>query len=275
MESKVASAFLLTLLAGFSTGIGSLIAFYYKKDKTVFLSISLGFSAGIMMYISFVEILHESREVLVDVWGSTGGQVAVLLAFFGGILITALIDKLVPGEENPHHARKREEISGLYYEKCEKKSVKETGLLRLGIFTALVITIHNFPEGMAAFVAALSDTSLGITVALAVAIHNIPEGVAVSVPIYCATGDKKKALIYSFLSGFAEPVGALIGYVFLRPYLNSTVLGLIMGAVAGIMVFISVDELLPAAREYGEGHRPVLGFVLGMLVMAVSLIIIH
>ncbi|HMB00087.1 MAG TPA: zinc transporter ZupT, partial [Spirochaetota bacterium] len=147
-------------------------------------------------------------------------------------------------------------------------------LYRIGIFTALAIAIHNFPEGLATFLSALQDPHLGIAIAVAIAIHNIPEGVAVSVPIYYATGSRKKAFVYSFLSGLAEPLGAIIGYVILYNYLNKFVFGFVFASVAGIMVYISLDELLPAAREYGEHHFSIYGMIIGMLVMAASLLLL-
>ena len=145
--------------------------------------------------------------------------------------------------------------------------------MNTGIYAAIAIAIHNFPEGIATFTAALTDSSLGIAVAVAIAIHNIPEGIAVSVPIYYATGDKKKAFWYSFLSGVSEPIGALLAWLILMPYLTPSLFGILFAGVAGIMVFIALDELLPAAREYGEAHLSIYGLFAGMAVMAVSLLL--
>jgi ZIP family zinc transporter len=145
--------------------------------------------------------------------------------------------------------------------------------MRMGMLTALAITIHNFPEGLATFTSSVKDPSLGIAIAVAVAIHNIPEGIAVSIPVYYATGDKKKAFRLSFLSGLSEPLGALIGYLILFRFFNDVVFGVLFAMVAGIMVFISLDELLPTAREYGEAHLSIYGLIAGMLVMAVSLLL--
>ena len=144
----------------------------------------------------------------------------------------------------------------------------------MGLLTALAIGIHNFPEGLATFTAALDDATLGVAIAVAIAIHNIPEGIAVSVPIYQATGNRKKAFYLSFLSGLAEPVGALIGYLILMPFISPGVLGAVFAIVAGIMVFISLDELLPAAREWGEHHISIYGVISGMAIMALSLILL-
>ena len=145
--------------------------------------------------------------------------------------------------------------------------------MRMGLFTALAIAIHNFPEGLATFAAALADPALGISTAIAIAIHNIPEGISVSVPIYYATGDRKKAFVYSFASGLSEPVGALLGYFVLRAYFSDTVFGVLFAGVGGIMVFISLDELLPTAKEYGEGHVAIYGLIAGMALMALSLLL--
>jgi len=266
MDNNIIFAFGLTLFAGLSTGIGSAIAFFARKTNTKFLSISLGFSAGVMIYVSLIEIFQKAKIALTSELGEVKGYAFTVLAFFGGMLIIALIDKLIPSYENPHEMHRVEEME-------EGSSLKKKQkLMRMGLFTALAIGIHNFPEGLATFTAALSNPSLGIAIAVAIAIHNIPEGIAVSVPIYYATGDKRKAFRLSFLSGLAEPVGALVGYLLLMPFLTPTVFGVLFAAVAGIMVFISLDELLPAAREYGEHHLSIYGLVGGMAVMAVSLL---
>lgn len=264
--NTLAFAFGLTLFAGLSTGIGSAIAFFAKKTNTKFLSISLGFSAGVMIYVSFVEIIVKARIELIAELGNRGGHWATVVAFFAGILLIAIIDKLIPNVENPHEIRLVEDME------AEKKH-KDKKLMRMGMFTALAIGIHNFPEGLATFTAALSDPNLGIPIAVAIAIHNIPEGIAVSVPVYYATGSKRKAFRLSFLSGLAEPVGAIIGFLVLLPFMNPIVFGLLFASVAGIMVFISLDELLPSAREYGEHHLSIYGLMAGMIVMAISLLL--
>lgn len=283
-ESNVLFAFGLTLFAGLSTGIGSAMAFFAKKTNTKFLSLALGFSAGVMLYVSFVEIFIKAKDSLVAELGHRGGYWATTLAFFGGILLIAIIDKLVPSFENPHEMAAIEDMLEIdeieeHLKEMEEKQVSEhegkrsSSLYRMGIFSALAIGIHNFPEGLATFASALKDPTLGISIAVAIAIHNIPEGIAVSVPIYYATGDKKKAFYYSFLSGLSEPVGALVGYVLLYRYFNDLVFGILFAGVAGIMVFISLDELLPAAQRYGEHHLSIYGLVAGMGVMAVSLLL--
>ena len=248
MANHLFSAFLLTAIAGFSTGIGSLIAFFTKSTNKQFLSISLGFSAGVMIYVSMIEIFPEANGILQKQLGDKLGTWATVLAFFGGMLFIAIIDKLIPSEDNPH------EFHNMATPVPEKRPrpQRQQKLMRIGIKTALALAIHNFPEGLATFVSAMQDPRVAIPIVIAIAIHNIPEGIAVSVPIYQATGSRKLAFQYSFLSGLAEPIGALVGWFILMPVMNDIVYGVIFASVAGIMVFISLDELLPAAREYGE-----------------------
>ena len=288
----VLTAFALTLFAGLSTGIGSLIAWMCKRTNTRFLSVALGFSAGVMIYVSMIEIFAESNRLLTDAVGAPGGTWITVAGFFGGMLLIALIDKLVPAADNPHEMRMVEQMSGDPQPAPEAGRMKHRRrsaakavctpyaagphhgkLMRLGLFTAVAIAIHNFPEGIATFVASLKDPSLGITIAIAIAIHNIPEGIAVSVPVYYATGDRKKAFRWSLISGLSEPVGALVGFLVLLTILNDVIFGILFACVAGIMVFISLDEILPTAREYGEPHLSIYGMVAGMAVMALSLLL--
>jgi ZIP family zinc transporter len=262
-HENIAWAFALTLFAGLSTGVGSALAFFTKKTNRAFLSACLGFSAGVMIYVSLVEIFQKARAALCSGHGEVLGSWYTAGAFFAGIAVIGLIDRLIPSEENPHEAHPVEGAP----------PGENAKLMRMGVLTALAIGIHNFPEGLATFVGALANPHMGVAIAVAIAIHNIPEGMSVSVPIYFATGSKKRAFWLSFLSGVSEPVGALVGYVLLRPFFSPTVFGLLFAGVAGIMVFISLDELLPTAREYGKGHISMYGLVCGMAVMAVSLLL--
>lgn len=262
MSQHLFTAFILTALAGLSTGIGSLIAFVTKHTNKTFLSVSLGFSAGVMIYVSMIEIFPTAQTILTKAMDKKSGSWLTVLAFFGGMLLIAIIDKLIPSEENPHEIKT-----------VEEEDQKPTKLMRMGLMTAIAIGIHNFPEGLATFISGLQDASVAVPIVIAIAIHNIPEGIAVSVPIYQATGSKKKAFTYSFLSGLAEPLGAIIGWFLLMPIMNNIVYGAIFSAVAGIMVFISLDELLPAAEEYGKHHLAIYGVISGMLIMAVSLLL--
>ena len=265
ISNSVLFAFGLTVFAGLATGVGSAMAFFAKKTNEKFLSLALGFSAGVMIYVSFIEIFVKARVALEAALGTTRGYWWTTGAFFGGLFLIALIDKLVPSYENPHEARSIEDM--------EEVSEKKRKLLRMGMFSALAIAIHNFPEGLATFTSALADPTLGISIAVAIAIHNIPEGIAVSVPLYYATGSKRKAFFYSFLSGLAEPVGALVGYGLFYQFFNDITFGVLFAGVAGIMVFISLDELLPTAEKYGEHHLAIYGLITGMLVMAASLLL--
>lgn len=270
MSQQVIIAFLLTLFAGLSTGIGSGMAFLAKRTNTRFLSISLGFSAGVMIYVSFVELFASSVQTLTATHGKTEGALYAALSFFSGIFLVLLIDKLVPNNENPHEMHRIEELD----EAQKSHQTVKPKLLRVGLVTAAVLAIHNFPEGMVTFLAGLKDVEIAIPIAIAIALHNIPEGISVSVPIYYATGNRKRAFWLSFLSGLAEPVGAVIGYLILAPFLNDHIFGIIFGMISGIMVFISLDELLPAAEEYGNHHCAIYGLVAGMAVMASSLVIV-
>ena len=297
--SNVWIALALTLFAGMATAIGSAIAFAAKRTNYRFLALATGFSAGVMLYVSFVEILFKGFDSLAERFGDTGGHWVGVGSFFGGIVLIGLIDYFVPAADNPHETHSEAEAAPLHdpsapkpdfaaLSRTEKSPLgahdhrSDPRLLRMGFFTALAIGIHNFPEGLATFLAALEDPRLGVAIAIAVALHNIPEGVSVSVPIYYATGSRRKAFFYSALSGLAEPVGALIAYGVIRLFLGgstsvipSEVMGVLFGMVAGIMVYISLDQLLPTSRAYGKGHDTLIGLVAGMLVMAVSLLLLR
>ncbi|MGG3563579.1 zinc transporter ZupT [Neobacillus rhizosphaerae] len=267
MTENLLLAFGLTLFAGLATGIGSVLAFFTSHTNTKFLSVTLGFSAGVMIYVSMIEIFVKAKVALVDALGLGPGSWVTVGGFFGGMLLIASIDKFIPKQSNPHELKTVEDMNDT------TSPGKKTDLLKMGTFTALAIGIHNFPEGIATFTSALQDPALGIAIAVAIAIHNIPEGIAVSVPVYFATGDKKRAFKLSFLSGLSEPIGALAAYLFLMPFLNDIMFGIIFAAVAGIMVFISLDELLPAAKRYDEAHLSIYGLIGGMAVMALSLLL--
>lgn len=266
MENNVLFALGLTLFAGLSTGIGSLIGFMSKQFNPRFLTIALGFSAGVMIYVSMVEIFVKARDSLTVGFGDKMGYVLTVVSFFAGIAVIALIDKLIPSYENPHEMNVEQKIK-------DSTDEQKSKLMRMGMFSALAIGIHNFPEGLATFMSGLTNPTLGVSIAVAIAIHNIPEGLAVSAPIFYATKSRKKAFVLSFLSGLAEPIGALIGYFVLRSIFNEATFGVIFASVAGIMVYISLDELLPTAEEYGEHHLAIGGLIVGMFIMAVSLLL--
>lgn len=275
VTQEVLVAFVLTLFAGLATGVGSAIAFFARRTDYRFLGIAMGFSAGVMLYVSFTEILTKAEAAIGAAYGSAAAGWITLISFFGGIAVIGGIDAVIPKARNPHEPRTRADLSRLKDPAGADAPAWDTTaqLMRTGQFTALAIGIHNFPEGMVTFLTALEDVSLGVALAVAVALHNIPEGISVSVPIYYATGSRRRAVVYSALSGLAEPIGAVIGYLLLRTFFTDDVTGLLFGAVAGIMVYISLDELLPAAHAYGREHDALLGIVAGMAVMAVSLVL--
>ena len=263
-ENTVFLAFGMTMIAGLSTGIGSLIALVAKRTNTKFLCFSLGLSAGVMLYVSFMDLIPNAKEELVFHFGEKVGILTLMISFFGGMGLITAIDFLIPKPNNPH------ELQGI--EELNKQNGKQNSLHRTGIAVAFSLIAHNFPEGIAAFTTAMTNgLSVAIPITIAIAIHNIPEGIAVSVPIYHATGNRKKAFWLSFLSGLTEPAGALIAYLFLMPFWSPLINGIVMVGVAGIMVYIAVDELLPTAEKHGEHHISIAGLIVGMIIMSTSL----
>lgn len=297
MTSEVWLALGLTVFAGMATAVGSILAFFTSRTNYRFLSVATGFSAGVMIWVSFVEILVKGEESLIAAFGETLGPWANVAGFFAGMLLIGVIDHLIPAAENPHETHPESETAPLHDAKAPHPDFsaptpgfaaehdhghRDHKLMRTGLFTALAIGIHNFPEGLATFLAALQDPSLGLAIAIAIALHNIPEGISVSVPIFYATGSRRKAFAYSVASGLAEPIGALAAYGALRflvggdpGFVPPELMGLAFAGVAGIMVYISIDELLPASRAYGKGHDSLLGLVGGMAAMALSLLLMR
>ena len=275
----VLGALLLTLIAGAATGIGGALVLFKKKLSSNPLAGALGLSAGVMIFISLAELFPEAQAEIMATGSFRHGEALVLLAFFAGMGIITLIDFLIPEYENPHEA------SGLSLDtKTAAVDVlehtgNEKALHRLGLMSALAIAIHNFPEGIATFIGALNDPQMGAGITFAIAIHNIPEGIAVAIPIYYATKSKGKALLYATLSGFSEVIGALLCLAVTAIFGveltgDGPVFPLILAAVAGIMIYISLDELLPTAEKYGKHHIAIAGVVIGMAIMGISLLII-
>ena len=271
--NNILNAFLMTLIAGLSTGVGSAIALFAKKTNTKFLAVSLGFSAGVMIYVSMIELLSNAVSTLGALMGTRTGEFTAVCAFFAGIVFIGIIDRLVPSEQNLHEFKHIDESNPEPADGSDGDKNERQRLLRTGMLMALVIAVHNFPEGLATFITVLEAPEGAVPIVAAIAIHNIPEGIAVSVPLLYALGSRKKAFLYSFASGLAEPLGAIIGYVLLMPFLSPQLMGILHASVAGIMVFISLDELLPAAHEYGHHHLSMYGLVAGMALMAVSLLL--
>ena len=253
MTPEVIKALILTSIAGLSTTIGSILGLIFKRENKKFMSFVLGFTAGVMVGVSFFELLPSGFEEI--------GFIKASIAFIAGFLFIFMIDYFIPHE----YIGQKERVT----DKTDKK------LLRTGLFVALGIGIHNFPEGMATFYSSLVDIRVGTAIAVAIAIHNIPEGIAVSAPVYKATGSRSKAFLWSFLSGVVEPIGAVLTAFVLLPFLNPVILGYILSAIAGLMVFISIDELLPVSKSYGYSHLPIVSFIVGMVVMILSLMLLQ
>ena len=275
---NVILALLLTSLAGLCTSIGSFIAIFMKKPNPKILSFTMGFSAGVMIFISFIELLIDSINVL--------GFLMAILIFFIGMIIMFFIDILVSHEyefedsieflinntgeckTHLHHGHRHR------YGHYERGQKRNDNLVKTSIFIFFGVFIHNFPEGMATFIGTLTELQLGIALTIAIALHNVPEGIAVAVPIYACTLDKKKAFKWSFISGMSEPLGALLTWLVLFPFINDFVLNVMLGAVGGIMVYISLDELLPISRALAKEHYSIIGIITGMFIMAISLAIL-
>ena len=255
---------LMTLLAGLATVIGGFITFLVNKNNLKILSLGLGFSAGVMIFVSFTEILTTAEELL-KAYYPVDYHWIMFWGFIAGVVISKLIDTFLPDhidddfEDNNSNNHK----------------IHHSGIKRAGILTAIAIAIHNFPEGMGTFLVSSQDLAIGISVALAIALHNIPEGISVALPIYHATGKKRMALWYSFWTGMTEPLGALIGLTLLHWFLPQVFVGFFMAAVVGIMIYISFDTLLPLSHEYGDWHYAIAGIMSGIIVIWASLLFLN
>lgn len=256
MHGGVLIPLAMSTVAGLSTCIGSFIALFAKNTNTKFLSFALGFSAGVMILVSFCELMPESREGLSGT--AAGGGIASAACMLAGLFAAAAIDRAVPRMETPVRARPG----------CAQDGA---ALARMGLVTALALTLHNFPEGIATFMAGYSDVRIGLPVMISIAMHNIPEGVAVSVPVYFGTGSRARAFAASALSGLSEPLGALLAFALLAPFLSAAVLGVIFGVVAGIMVYLSFDELIPASEQFGSAGLSAAGILSGVVFMWTAL----
>ena len=256
-------AMLMTLFAGLTTAVGGCIAFMVKRTNLRVLSIGLGFSAGVMIFLSFTDILPEANNMLSKNFPNIHDWL-VYAGFIMGIIIAILIDYFLPDHVDP------EELADPDAPCKHRHKIKRAGLL-----TAVAICVHNFPEGMVTFLTTTQNLTLGLSVGLAIAIHNIPEGIAVALPIYHVTGKKRYAILYASLSGISEPIGALIGVALFSIFLPQTLVGILLAAVAGIMIYLAFDTLLPLAREYGNWHLSLIGIVSGILFIWLSLILLE
>ncbi len=254
MEQEALRALLLSTLAGFSTMIGTLIIFFSKQKNEKLISASLGFAGGVMISVSFIELLPNSMSYFSHFANEQLSTVYMVISLILGVLFASLLDKFIPHEE----------------EKTTHE-MKHENLYRVGFVSMLAIAIHNFPEGIATFMAGFDSNSLGITIALAIAFHNIPEGITVALPVYFSTGSKTKALYYTFLSSVSEPIGALMAFLVLRPFINNVTLGIIFGLISGIMLYIAIEELLPSSRDYGYPRLALWAAFAGICLMPLTL----
>jgi ZIP family zinc transporter len=255
-------ALLVCVGAASATVLGALSVLYAKGNNPRLLAFGLSFAGGAMVYISLVEILTKSNSAFAEIFDEKLAYAAATLSFFAGVAVLVLIDRLIP---NPHV-----HLSG---SSLKTQEIDKNHLMKLGLLSTLAITAHNFPEGMATFFATLDNPAVGAPLAIAIAVHNIPEGVSIALPVYYATGSKKMAFLATILSGLAEPLGAILGYLVLAPFLSPVVYGVVFGMIAGAMVFLALDELLPAAKRYASGHETVYGIVTGMAALALSLVL--
>ena len=259
-DSTVWVALFLSLFAGLSTCIGGAVVFFSNLKNTRFLALSMSFAAGVMIYVSFMEMLPEAQLVLGDLYGNYSGVSIMVGLFFLGMLLVFCIEKLFPSLS---------EIKDTETEKLPNKS----RLYRTGVLVAIALAIHNFPEGIATFIGGVNDLSVGLMIAFAIALHNIPEGIAVAAPIYYSTGNKWKAFRYSLYSGIAEPIGAFVAFLLLGDLMTEQIFSFTLAIIAGIMVYISFDYLLPGSWKYGNKKDTINGTIVGMAVMAISLLL--
>ncbi len=279
MENSYILALILSTLAGLSTVLGGFVTFFIKENSLKFLSFGLGLSAGVMLFISLVDLYPESCEMIKNQLGERFLFLAVL-SFAVGILIAVLIDYFIPDHLQNQMFTKQLGANEKHEDSTDctenENAIISIGKIKkAGILTALVVAIHNLPEGLATFFLTAQDVMLGIGIVIAIAIHNIPEGMAISIPVYQATHSKRKAFLYSFLSGMAEPVGGVIGFIIIKTLFPNLCVGILFSLVAGIMTYISLDTLLPLSKDYDTGHYSISGVVLGLLIMGIALVLLE
>lgn len=269
-------ALILSTLAGLSTILGGVVTFFIKKDSLKLLSFGLGLSAGVMLFISLADLYPEAQEMIKNQMGESFLWLTVV-SFAFGILVAVLIDYFIPDhiQENMFDKQigaNEQNIDSTDCVKNENAIISIGKIKKAGITTAIVVAVHNFPEGLATFFTTTQNMTLGLGIVFAIAIHNIPEGIAISIPVYQATHSKRKAFWYSFLSGMAEPVGGVIGFILIQTLFPNICLGILFALVAGIMTYISIDTLLPMSKSYDTGHYSISGVVLGLIIMGMTMI---
>lgn len=253
LDDNSLRALIFSFFAGMSTLLGALILFIVKDKNEKLVSISLGFSGGVMISVSFTHLLPHANELLESFFGEKIGIILGVVFLLLGVVIAACLDRFVPHIEDEY-----------------KHDYAHQNLFRVGFISTLAIGLHNFPEGVATFMAGYNNISLGISVALAIALHNIPEGISVAMPIYFATGSMGKAFKYTFLSGIVEPIGALLTFLVLRPYINDFSLGAIFALISGIMLYIAIEELIPSSRQYGYVRIAIISTFIGIILMPLT-----
>ena len=254
MDQHTIAAFIISFLAGISTLLGAIIIFFTKSKSEKIVSCSLGFAAGVMISVSFSDLLPEAQKAIAAHSGETWAIIYSVIFMVIGLCLALPIDYFVPHEEfDP-----------------ESNDKPHQNLYRVGFVSMLAMMLHNFPEGIATFMASYNNPTLGMSIAVAIAFHNIPEGISVAMPIYFATQSKIAALKYTFLSGIAEPIGAVLAFLILKPFINEFFLGAIFAVVAGIMIYISFEELIPTSRQYGYSRLALLSSFAGICIMPLS-----
>ncbi len=279
MDKSYLIALIMSTIAGLSTVLGGFVTFFIKENSLKFLSFGLGLSAGVMLFISLVDLYPEACELIQNQMGDKFLFLAIV-AFGIGMLLAILIDFFIPDHLQTQMFNKQiganeKHIDSTDCKEDENAPIEIGKIKRAGILTAIVVAVHNFPEGLATFFTTTQNLMLGVGIVFAIAIHNIPEGMAISIPVYQATHSKRKAFLYSFMSGMAEPLGGVIGFFVIRTFFPNLCLGLIFSLVAGIMTYISIDTLLPLSKDYDTGHYSISGVVLGILTMGFALILLE
>lgn len=248
--SNTMYAFVLSFLAGLSTLLGTIPIFFKVKNKNTLISASLAFAAGVMICVSMTDLIPESFALLLGIFRGVPALLLLAVFFTIGLLFSMLVDKLFPVKEDNAITNKR--------------------LYRVGLVSMMAIILHNLPEGIATFLSSTQNQSLGLALTMAIALHNIPEGISISVPVYYSTNSKGKAFFYTLLSGLSEPLGAFLAFLFLKPFINDFIMSILFSFIAGIMIHISIYELLPESRSYQKSRLPVFFFIIGFSFMMMS-----